>query len=312
VIEARNLSKSYGDRRALDGVSFSASPGSVLGLLGPNGAGKSTAMRILAGYLVPSAGTAVVAGHDVQEASREVRRRLGYLPESASLYLEMRVREYLGYRAALKEVPRRERPRRVDAALGTCGLGDVRDRILGQLSKGFRQRVSLAAALVHDPEVLVLDEPTVGLDPLQMREIRALVKRLGRERTVLFSTHILPEAEAVCDRVVILDRGQVLADAPPRELAAALHPRELRVEVVGEARLAAGALRRLPGLEVEISQEQPTVRLAVRSATAVDTQLRARISTALTESGVVVVELSAPGATLDDVFARLTRREEAP
>jgi ABC-2 type transport system ATP-binding protein len=311
VIEARDLVKSYGDHLALDRVSFSAGPGVVLGLLGPNGAGKSTAMKILAGFLVPTDGTAVVAGLDVQDHSREVRRRLGYLPENASLYSEMRVREYLSYRAALKQVPRANRATHVERALGTCGLLEVRERIIGQLSRGFRQRVSLAAVLVHDPTVLILDEPTVGLDPLQIREIRQLVRSLGRERTVLFSTHILPEAEAVCDRVVILDHGKVLADATPRELAASLQPRELALEFVGDVQLGLKALREVPGVAVEVLQETPTVRVGLRADAPASTEVRSRISRALTGSGAVIVELSCAGATLEEVFAKLTGKGDA-
>jgi len=312
VIEARDLVKSYGDRLALNRVSFSAKPGVVLGLLGPNGAGKSTAMKILAGYLLPTGGTAVVADLDVQEHSREVRRRLGYLPENASLYPEMRVREYLTYRAALKEVPRSERPGHVERALSTCGLGDVRERIIGQLSRGFRQRVSLASVLVHDPAVLILDEPTVGLDPLQIREIRELVRALGRERTVLFSTHILPEAEAVCDRVVILDRGKVLADASPRDLAASLRPRELAMELTGRVEAGLKALRELSGIAVEVLQETPTARVQVRTDVPSDTEVRARVSQAVTGAGAIIVELTSSGATLEEVFAKLTGKEDAP
>jgi len=312
VLEARDLVKSYGGHLALDRVSFAARPGTVLGLLGPNGAGKSTAMKILAGFLVPTAGTAVVADLDVQERSREVRQRLGYLPENASLYLEMRVREYLSYRAALKEVPRSARAGHVERALATCGLLEVKDRIIGQLSRGFRQRVSLAAVLVHDPPVLILDEPTVGLDPLQIREIRALVRKLGADRTVLFSTHILPEAEAVCDRVVILDHGKVLADASPKDLAASLRPRELAMELVGNVERGLAALREVPDIHVAVLQEAPTARVEVRTDAPMDTEVRSRISQAVTGAGAVIVELTSAGASLEEVFAKLTGKGASP
>jgi len=306
VIEVEGVSKRYGDVAALNQVSFTAKSGRVLGLLGPNGAGKSTLMRILSGYLRPTAGKARVAGCDVETQSMEGRRLLGYLPENPGLYLEQRVTEYLSYRAALKGVRRHEFSRALDRALERCGLGDVRRRIIGQLSKGFRQRVSLAAALIHDPPVLILDEPTVGLDPNQIREIRRLVRELGRNRTVLFSTHILPEAEAVCDRVVIIDRGNILADATPDELASRFRSQALRVEIEGDLESSIAALRHVDGLDIELLQAAPTVRLRIRAAGASEPGLRAAISRALTRSGAVLLELSLEGTSLDEIFARLT------
>jgi ABC-2 type transport system ATP-binding protein len=309
VIEVLSLTKSYGDHLAVDQVSFSAQPGTILGLLGPNGAGKSTVMRILAGYLVPSAGKAKVAGYDVAADSREVRRRLGYLPENARLYSEMRVREYLEYRAALKEVGRAERSEQITRALDACGLLDVRDRIIGQLSKGFRQRVALASVLLHDPPVLILDEPTVGLDPLQIREIRELVRSLGRERTVLFSTHILSEAEIVSDRVVILNHGKVLADAAPKELAARFKSQALTLELEGSAPPIVKALERIAGVEVELVADAPTVRLRLRTTNAAGVDLRPEISRAVTKAGGLILELALTGTSLDEVFARVTDEE---
>jgi ABC-2 type transport system ATP-binding protein len=306
VIAVTNLVKSYGDSLAVDQVSFVAEPGTILGLLGPNGAGKSTVMRVLAGYLVPTAGTATVAGFDVARDSREVRRRLGYLPENARLYSEMRVREYLEYRAALKEVPGSERSGPITRALDACGLLDVRDRIIGHLSKGFRQRVALAAVLLSDPPVLILDEPTVGLDPLQIREIRELVRGLGRERTVLFSTHILSEAEMVCDRVLILNRGKVLADAPPKDLAARFRSQSLTLELAGNAGPVLRALLGVVGVEVELLSETPTVRLRLHTSDEAGVDLRQRISRAVTNAGGVILEFAATGTSLDEVFARVT------
>ncbi len=218
MIEARGLSKRYGDLVALDDVSFSVAPGEVVGFLGPNGAGKTTTMRILTGFLPPSDGSASIAGHDIFTDPLAARRAVGYLPETPPLYPEMSVEGFLRYVARLKDVPRAARKQAVDRALSRCGLSEVRRRVIGALSKGFRQRVGLAQAIVHDPPVLVLDEPTVGLDPIQIREIRTLIRELSsggageQARTVILSTHILPEVEAVCQRVMIVHRGRKVLD----------------------------------------------------------------------------------------------------
>jgi ABC-2 type transport system ATP-binding protein len=221
LIEARGLSKRYGDLVALHDVSFSVQPGEVVGFLGPNGAGKTTTMRILTGFLPPTDGVAAIDGHDIFSDPLAARRAIGYLPESPPLYPEMSVEGYLAYVAKLKDVPRSARSKAVDSALDRCGLGDVRRRVIGALSKGYRQRVGLAQAIVHDPPVMILDEPTVGLDPIQIREIRSLIGSLageGSARTVILSTHILPEVEAICRRVIIMNRGRKVVDAPLDEL----------------------------------------------------------------------------------------------
>jgi ABC-2 type transport system ATP-binding protein len=224
VIEARGLSKRYGDLVAVDDVSFSVEPGEVVGFLGPNGAGKTTTMRILTGFLPPTDGSAVIAGHDILQDPLAARRSIGYLPESPPLYPEMSVESYVDYVARLKDVPRRARREAVARALERCGLSDVHRRVIGALSKGYRQRVGLAQAIVHDPPVLILDEPTVGLDPIQIREIRALIAALAEDRpgekarTVVLSTHILPEVEAICRRVLIISHGRKVLDAPLEEL----------------------------------------------------------------------------------------------
>jgi len=213
AIEVEGLTKRYGPTLAVDDVSFSIDAGEIVGFLGPNGAGKTTTIRILSCFIPATAGRARVAGYDVATESIDVRRKIGYLPESVPLYREMRVREYLTYRAALKRVPRAERDDRVQETLQLVKIEDHADRIIDQLSKGYRQRVGLADTLVHDPEVLILDEPTVGLDPNQVREVRDLVRDLAERRTVLFSTHIIPWVEAVCPRVVVIHRGKIVADA---------------------------------------------------------------------------------------------------
>jgi len=212
MIEVANLSKRYGDLSAIRDVSFTASPGQILGFLGPNGAGKTTTMRIITGFLPATSGTVRVDGFDVFEQSSEVRRRIGYLPEAPPLYDDMGVVPYLRFVARLKGMSRGDIPAALERVLETCGLAAVRDRLLGHLSKGFRQRVGLAQALIHDPPVLILDEPTIGLDPRQIIEIRSLIKTLGGKRTVVLSTHILPEVAQVCDKVVIINEGRIVVE----------------------------------------------------------------------------------------------------
>lgn len=224
MIEARGLTKRYGDLLALDALTFKVEPGEVVGFLGPNGAGKTTSMRILTGFLPASDGSAVISGHDIFAAPLEARRAIGYLPETPPLYPEMSVDSYLRYVTKLNDLPRADRRAAVDRALERCGLGDVRRRVIGTLSKGYRQRVGLAQAIVHDPPVLILDEPTVGLDPIQIREIRNLISNLASERagddarTVILSTHILPEVDALCGRVMIINRGRKVFDQPIDEV----------------------------------------------------------------------------------------------
>jgi len=211
LIEVRGLTKKYGTFTAVDDISFTVQKGQILGFLGPNGAGKTTTMRILTGYLPPTSGTALVAGYDVQEQSMEVRKRIGYLPESPPLYNDMTVREYVDFCAALKGVPGSKREEAVSATLEKCGLEDRVNQLIGTLSKGYRQRTGLAQALVHDPEVLILDEPTIGLDPAQIIEIRELIKGLAGNHTVILSTHILPEVSVTCQAVAIIHQGKLCA-----------------------------------------------------------------------------------------------------
>jgi len=226
VIEARGLSKRYADIVAVDDVSFTVERGEVVGFLGPNGAGKTTTMRMLTGFLPPTDGGASIAGHDIFEDPLAARRSVGYLPESPPLYPEMSVRSYVDYVARIKDVARARRREAVDSALERCGLAEVGRRVIGTLSKGYRQRVGLAQAIVHDPAVLILDEPTVGLDPLQVREIRELIAGLvapeqgDAQHTVILSTHILPEVEAICKRVILMNEGRKAVDAPLAELTA--------------------------------------------------------------------------------------------
>ena len=259
MIEVNGLTKYYGDRAAVVDVTFSVPRGQVLGFLGPNGAGKSTTMRILTGYLSASGGTASIGGFDVFEQSLEVRRRVGYLPELAPLYGEMRVDGYLTLMCRLRGVPPSRRSERIGYAIEACGLADRRHEIIGRLSKGLRQRVALAQAVVHDPEVLILDEPTAGLDPAQTRETRALIGELGRQHTVILSSHILPEVSATCERVVIINQGRLVADDTPRNLSRRLSQgRAQQVEAVirGSAGDIEQRLRLLPGVE-QVQMSEP-------------------------------------------------------
>ena len=248
MIKVEGLSKRYGDVVAVDAVSFSVDRGEVVGFLGPNGAGKTTTMRMLTGFVPPSDGSVSIAGHDIFEDSMGARRSVGYLPESPPLYPEMRVRDYVDYVAAIKDLPRRSRREAVEKALERCGLTEVRSRVIGTLSKGFRQRVGLAQAIVHDPPVLILDEPTVGLDPIQINEIRGLIADLASgdaQHTVVLSSHILAEVSAICRRIIMINKGRKTVDAPIEELTGegrsleALFTRETTRDVGAEAPEAA-------------------------------------------------------------------------
>jgi len=317
VIRVAHLTKVYArGRPALDDVSFEIGKGEVVGLLGPNGAGKTTIMRILACFLAPTRGTAELAGASIAGDTRAVRRAVGYLPEAVPLYPEMRVGEYLAYRAALKEIPRSRRGAAVATAIATCGLGDQRRQVIGTLSRGYRQRVGLADALVAEPPVLILDEPTVGLDPNQIREVRALIRALGRERTVLLSTHILPEVEAVASRVIILHAGRVAAAHTPAELRARLAGRRrLVVEVrPDEQHRAEAAFRALPGFVAVERLDDARLALAPANGAPGTTpaDLREAVFRAAVEAGLTLRELATEPFSLEEIFTRITTSESEP
>jgi len=310
MIEVQNLSKRYPTRLAVDDVTFSVREGEIVGFLGPNGAGKTTTMRVLTGFLPPSAGTARVAGHDIVSQSNAARASLGYLPESAATYPEMRVREYLAFRARLEGVPRGLVRGRVQEALDRCLLSEVAGRKIENLSKGFRQRTALAGALVHQPPVLILDEPTIGLDPVQIIKIRETIRELGKNRSVLLSTHILPEVEAVCDRVLIIDRGRIVAEGTPSELRGKLAGSPvIRVAIRGvvAAREALAALPGVAAVEVEETSDETRVRLSC----APEADPREDVFRLAVQKGWVLRELGREAMTLEDVFVRLTRHDEA-
>jgi gliding motility-associated transport system ATP-binding protein len=311
LIEALHLTKRYGPSRGIEDVSFSIGRGEIVGLLGPNGAGKSTTIRILTGYLPPTSGFARVAGFDTLTQSLGARRQIGYLPENVPIYPELRVEEYLRYRAALKEVSRSERPRRIEVAIERCQLGEVRRRIGGHLSKGFRQRLGLAGALVADPPVLILDEPTIGLDPNQVIEMRSLVRDLAANRTILLSTHILPEVEAICSRVIVLSQGRLVADDAMDSLLRGGNDRS-RVRVVvrganGELARRLGALAGVESVVPEPEPEPQALRLRIDVAPGVDA--RAAIHREIVASGGTPLEITTVRASLEEVFGSLTRQE---
>ncbi len=309
MIEAQNLSRRYGDFTAVDGISFSVREGEILGMLGPNGAGKTTTIRMITGFLPPTGGRVTVDGKDLFESPRQARRQVGYLPENVALYPEMRVSEYLGYRAQLEGLPRSEARTAIPVALERCLLGDVQNQIIGTLSKGYRQRVGLATAILHNPRVLVLDEPTVGLDPRQIISIRELIRELGREHTLLLSTHILPEVELLCDRVVIIDRGRIIAEGTPESLRQSWtgNP-SVRVAFKEAPAGAPEVLGGLPGVAGVTAVDGGAGGYKLECAGGADP--REAVFRAAVEHGWVLLELARErGATLEDIFVRLTTHD---
>lgn len=307
MIRVERLSKRYGALKAVDRVSFEVGRGEIVGLLGRNGAGKTTTMRMLTTFLPPTSGRASLAGHDVLDEPLEVRKKVGYLPESVPLYTEMRVREYLMFRAKLKDVPRAKRRTAIEDVVKRCQLGEVEDRVLGQLSKGYRQRVGLADSMIHDPDILILDEPTAGLDPIQVREVRALIRALGERHTILLSTHIMSEVEAVCGRVIIIARGRIAEDAPLDNLGGQA---TIVLEIRGPADSALAALRSAPGVvSASITErEGDCVSLAVQSRDGAD--LREALGRRMTEHGWPLRRLELSRVTLEERFIQAVARAE--
>jgi ABC-2 type transport system ATP-binding protein len=311
MIEVENLTKRFPTQVAVSDVSFSVRQGEIVGFLGPNGAGKTTAMRILTAFLPPTEGTARVAGFDVVKQSLEARAHLGYLPESAALYPEMRVSEYLAYRARLEGIRGPDVRKRVDDAIASCLLEEVAGRKVENLSRGYRQRTALAGALVHQPPVLILDEPTVGLDPAQIIRIREAIRRLGRERAVLLSTHILPEVDAVCDRVLIIDRGRIVAEGTAAELRTRLAGSPVVRAAFAGVVAAREALSAVPGIS-SVSEESADGETRVRIECAPGADPREDVFHAAVARGWTLRELVFESLSLEDVFVRLTHHEETP
>ena len=311
MIKVENLTKRYAGHTAIRDLSFEVGKGEIVGFLGPNGAGKSTTMRILSSFMPPTSGRASIAGFDIFEQSLQARAHLGYMPENVPLYGDMRVTEYLDYRAALKGVPHRRIAERVGDVKELCGLKDVERKLIGALSKGYRQRVGLADALVHEPDLLILDEPTSGLDPNQIRQVRDLIKNLGKQHTILLSTHILPEVEMTCSRVIIINKGRIEASDTPANLLG-----EIRTAggVVLEAKVGTDngveELKKIVGVrDVATSADGDWQRFSLRVESGAD--VREEVFQLAATRRWAVRELSQRRATLEDVFVELTHADDA-
>ena len=310
MIEVQGLRKDFGTTRAVDGVSFRVERGEIIGLLGPNGSGKTTIMRILTGFFPPTSGRALVGGLDVEKHSLEVRRRIGYLPENVVLYPDLPVERFLSFCAEVKGLNGRNRRERLERVITDVGLEEVRRKEIGKLSKGYRQRVGIAQALVHDPEVLILDEPTVGLDPGQVVEIRDLIRGLRGRATILLSTHILPEVSVTCDRVIIIDRGHILAE----DTAEGLHRRvqgvyQTLVRVEGPREDVLRVLRAIPGVDRVEERPVPSDPAFRVVLTCGSDGVRKDIGRAIVENGWNLVEVSPVALTLEDLFMRLVKED---
>jgi ABC-2 type transport system ATP-binding protein len=315
MIEVDHLSKIYGSTPAITDVSFKVEQGEILGFLGPNGAGKTTTMRILAGYLPATNGTARIAGYDVHENSLAVRQKIGYLPETPPLYPEMTVLSFLYFVARIKGVPAGDRNNRVQAAIERCSLEDKRHVIIRKLSKGYRQRVGIAQAIVHDPPAIILDEPTVGLDPRQIIEVRNLIKSLAGSHTIILSTHILPEVSMTCSRVAIINRGKIVAINTPENLMAQLTGGSgYELEIEGDIGLAKQVLQNVSGVGLVESMHLSTPlqdnRTAIRVISQPGTEPGRDIASELVRAGFALYEMRRVLATLEDVFLQLTTEEK--
>lgn len=310
MIEVQELVKDFGKTRAVDGVSFSVRPGEIMGLLGPNGSGKTTIMRVLTGFFPPSDGRVTIDGLDVEEHPLAARERIGYLPENVVLYPDLSVRRFLMFCAEVKGVARGERRARLDEVMQACGLVEVADRLIGKLSKGYRQRVGIAQAVMHRPRVLVLDEPTVGLDPRQIVDIRSLIKSLGGSTTILLSTHILPEVAMTCERVIIIDYGRIIAEDTAEGLTRRLQgSHETRARIAGPRQAVLETLRTISDVD-DVREETVTdgiVTVVVRSARG--DEARRALAAAVVARGWGLLEVRPLPMTLEDLFVRLVRHE---
>ena len=305
-IEIENLSKRYGPQRAVDNISFTVRTGEILGFLGPNGAGKSTTMKMITGYLSVGEGTIRIGGKTLAEAGDGIKRHIGYLPENNPLYLDMPVIDYLGFCATLQGVPSEQTEERIREMVRRCGLNNEKHKKIGELSKGYRQRVGLAQALIHDPEILILDEPTTGLDPNQIVEIRRLIREIGREKTVILSTHILPEVEATCDRILIINKGRIVADGTSetlRKQASGQETVKVRIEDATAADIQ-GALNALPEVESVDLSDAVMNRFEIQSKSG-QSSTRA-IFRLCVDRGWTLTEMTPMETRLEDVFRNVT------
>src|SRR5437773_7747609 len=307
MIEVENLTKRYGRTTAVDGISFRVQKGEIMGFLGPNGAGKTTTMRILTCYLPPTEGTARVAGYDVFQAPLEVKRRVGYIPETPPLYPDMDVDGFLDFCAKIKGVPSASRKAKIDEAVEKTRIGDVRRKLIGQLSKGYRQRVGLAQAILDNPDVLILDEPTAGLDPKQIIETRELIKRLGGDHTIVLSTHILPEVSITRRRVVIINKGKVVAEDTPENLTHRLRGAgTLRLEVRGDMAALADALKTVPGVTAVRPHDGAGGVSVIDVEASAGADVRADLARAVVQKGHDLLGLQQVGMSLEEIFLHLT------
>lgn len=299
-VVVKNLTKIYGDQKVVDDISFTANEGEILGFLGPNGAGKSTTMKIATGFVSSSSGQVVVAGFDVDDQSFESRRHIGYLPEHNPLYLEMYVHEYLEFSGKSYGIPKKELSEKVKNVVEKCGLSLEQNKKISALSKGYRQRVGLAQALLHDPKVLILDEPTTGLDPNQILEIRKLIKEISKDKTLIFSTHIMQEVQALCDRVIIIDKGKIVADKTLKELAAETGSKNYRIEFSEKVNLDS-----IKDLEAVTDIELVEVNI-YKIFTSTDKDIRSQIFKVASENDLPLVGLQEESGSLEDIFHSLT------
>jgi ABC-2 type transport system ATP-binding protein len=306
MIQVNGLIKDYGSRRALDNITFDAKQGEIVGFLGPNGAGKTTTMRILTGYMPPSDGEAIVAGYDVVEESLEVRKRVGYLPETAPLYNDMTAVDYLKFMAELRQIP--DAQSRAYEALEMVNLKDRSNSFIGNFSKGMKQRVGLAQALLHRPEVIILDEPTIGLDPAQVVDIRKVIREIGKDRTVLFSTHILSEAQQICDRVLIINKGKIVAEDTTENLQSrVLGADRVILRVRGDADGLDATVKKIKGTrKVTTSQEN-----AVEFEFSAGEDVRPQVAKAVIQAGYELIEMRPMGVSLEEIFLELTEDKSA-
>ncbi|GAB4525957.1 MAG: ABC transporter ATP-binding protein [Pleurocapsa sp.] len=311
VIEVEHLSKVYGSHTAIEDIDFSVNAGEIIGFLGPNGAGKTTTMRILAGYLPATAGTAKIAGYDVHQQSMEVRRRIGYLPENPPLYPDMTVEGFLHFVAKIKGVRAGDRSQKVYSAITRCQLVDKTKTTIRKLSKGYRQRVGIAQAIVHEPPVIILDEPTVGLDPRQIIEVRNLIKSLAGEHTIILSTHILPEVSMTCDRVTIVNRGKVVTTNTPQDLMQQLESKAgYELEIAGDGEQAKVLLQKIPGVTgVTLSSSPTSPRLLLEISCNGDIEPGKEIAATIVNQGWDLYEMRRTRPSLEDVFLHLTTEE---
>jgi ABC-2 type transport system ATP-binding protein len=309
MINVKNLIKRYVNVNAVDDISFDVEENETVGLLGPNGAGKTTTMRILTCFMPATAGTATVAGFDVFTDSLNVRQQIGYLPENVPLYLDMRVNEYLMFRAKLKNIPRRERRKKIDHCLELTGTSDVQNQITGTLSKGYRQRVGLADTLIHDPKILILDEPTIGLDPNQIMQIREVIKGLGEKHTVLLSTHILPEVEMVCDRIMIIDKGKIVAmDTPANLMKQIKTGSSLVLEIKGNGEKIKNSLSGIDGVRSVSWKEKGDANEFYVEGSGED-DIREDVFKCIVKDNYILREMKRKTVTLEEVFHQITTRE---